>query len=242
MPPTSTIGFGFKLVSSDNLVPSPPAKIKTFIYLFSNSNFKLRYFTQQSFINAEIIVTTDDESIKKTVASSRYSQNVNIIDRPAELAQDNSNTLDVIVHVLHYKNNSNYSHFILLQPTSPLRNFMHIQKAWELYKKEEADTLVSVVASNHPPQKMLIRENGDVYPLTCYEDLTKPRQMLPKAYLPNGAIYICKINNFIKSKNLFEGRLVLFEMSEEESIDIDTYNDIAKAQQLLMQSLNFKKG
>ena len=32
LPPISTIGFGFNSVSSDNLVPSPPANITTFIF------------------------------------------------------------------------------------------------------------------------------------------------------------------------------------------------------------------
>jgi len=38
--PISTMGFGLRCVSSDNLVPRPPAKITTFIlYNFKNYGF-----------------------------------------------------------------------------------------------------------------------------------------------------------------------------------------------------------
>ncbi|WP_158654402.1 glycosyltransferase, partial [Helicobacter canadensis] len=74
-----------------------------------------------------------------------------------------------------------------------------------------------------------------IFPLTSYEDLVKPRQQLAKAYLPNGAIYICKISNFLHSRCLFEEKISLFEMSSDESIDIDANDDIRKAERILKE-------
>ncbi|EES88882.1 capsule biosynthesis protein SiaB [Helicobacter canadensis MIT 98-5491] len=77
--------------------------------------------------------------------------------------------------------------------------------------------------------------NVSIFPLTSYEDLVKPRQQLAKAYLPNGAIYICKISNFLHSRCLFEEKISLFEMSSDESIDIDANDDIRKAERILKE-------
>ncbi|MEA3315921.1 MAG: acylneuraminate cytidylyltransferase, partial [Campylobacterota bacterium] len=57
-------------------------------------------------------------------------------------------------------------------------------------------------------------------------DLTKPRQQLAKAYLPNGAIYICRVDDFLQSKNIFKKPLSIFKMDKESSVDIDGKNDL----------------
>jgi CMP-N-acetylneuraminic acid synthetase len=172
----------------------------------------------------KVIVTTDDKEIKNV--SLEYGAEV--IDRPKELATDTASSLDVLEHTLLdlQANGENYSHFILLQPTSPIRNEIHIQEAWKKYSEEEASSLISVVKVEHTPFKMLIEKDGKIEPLTQWEDLTKPRQQLPKAFLPNGAIYISEVNRFLKAKNLFEKPLEIYIMSQEDSIDIDTQENL----------------
>lgn len=179
----------------------------------------------ESKIFDKVVVTTDDTEIKEV--SLQYGAEV--IDRPEYLATDSASSLDVIVHALEaLKENGTkqYTHFVLLQPTSPLRTATHIKESWSKYLKDDANSLVSVMEVEHPPQKMLIEKNGEVTPLTKWEDLTKPRQSLPKAYLPNGAIYIIKIEDFLKSKNIFEEALSIYLMNQKCSIDIDSENDL----------------
>lgn len=179
----------------------------------------------------KIIVTTDDQEIKDV--SLRYGAEV--IDRPCELATDTASSLDVIEHTLLelQKKDERFSHFVLLQPTSPLRNSIHIKEAWDKHMVENANSLVSVVEVDHPPQKMLIEENGEIKPLTKWEDLTKPRQQLPKAYQPNGAIYIGDIEKFLSSKNIFEKPLSIFEMDRKSSVDIDSEEDLRKVNNVI---------
>jgi CMP-N-acetylneuraminic acid synthetase len=174
----------------------------------------------------KVIVTTDDKEIKNV--SLQYG--VEVIDRPKELATDTASSLDVIEHALLdlQANGENYSHFILLQPTSPLRNAIHIQEAWKKYSEEEASSLISVVEVEHTPFKMLIEKDGKIEPLTQWEDLTKPRQKLPKAFLPNGAIYISEVKMFLNKKNLFKNPLSVYIMNQNDSIDIDTKEDLEK--------------
>jgi len=179
-------------------------------------------------IFSKVVVTTDDKEIKEV--SLKYGADV--IDRPKELATDGASSLDVIEHALLYLKNhdKSYTHFILLQPTSPLRNETHIQEAWQKYIKEEASSLISVVEVEHTPFKMLIEKDGNIEPLTQWKDLTEARQKLPKAFLPNGAIYISEVNKFLKSKNLFIEPLKILKMNKEYSIDVDTIEDLKEIQ------------
>ena len=186
----------------------------------------------KSNIFSKIVVTTDDKEIREVAL--KYGADV--IDRPKELATDGASSLDVIKHTLLTLqiNEEKYSHFILLQPTSPLRNENHINEAWNKYTTEEVSSLVSVTAVVHPPQKMLILDNNNsVKPLTQWEDLTKPRQQLPKAFLPNGAIYISEVDKFLEKKNLFVIPLSLYIMTVEDSVDIDTKEDLEKLERLV---------
>ena len=180
---------------------------------------------------SKVIVTTDDDEIKEV--SLKYGAEV--IDRPHELATDSASSLDVLEHSLRTLEKEEYTHFILLQPTSPLRNEIHIKEAWDKYKKLKASSLISVVEVEHTPFKMLIERDGQVEPLIKWEDLTKPRQELPKAFLPNGAIYISEVNKFLKNKNLFEKPLEMYEMSKKESIDIDTKDDLELTSKLMQE-------
>lgn len=180
----------------------------------------------------KIVVTTEDQEIKEV--SIQYGAEV--INRPAELATDTASSIDVTEHSLTYLLNqgNTFSHFMLLQPTSPLRKENHIKESWEKYINQNANSLVSVVEVNHPPQKMLIENNnGAIVPLTQWEDLTKPRQQLEKAYQPNGAIYICNVEKFLENKNIFEKPLTIYKMNNKCSIDIDSSSDLLKATTIL---------
>jgi len=176
----------------------------------------------------KVIVTTDDKEIKDV--SLQYGAEV--IDRPSELATDNASSLDVIEHALLELQayGEDYFHFMLLQPTSPLRNETHIQEAWKKYSNENASSLISVVEVEHTPFKMLIEKEDKIEPLTQWKDLTKPRQQLPKVFLPNGAIYISEVKKFLDKKNLFEEPLSVYIMKQEDSIDIDTKYDLSQAE------------
>jgi CMP-N-acetylneuraminic acid synthetase len=64
--------------------------------------------------------------------------------------------------------------------------------------------------------------------------LNKRSQDLKNYYRLNGAIYICKINCFLKEKSFFlKNNIYAFEMLKEESVDIDTEFDFKIVKALL---------
>lgn len=186
---------------------------------------------KESEIFQKIVVSTDDEEIKDI--SLQYGANV--IDRPRHLATDTASSLDVIEHTLTelHKNGDDFSHFILLQPTSPLRTSEHIKKAWDEYVHNNATSLVSVTKEDHSPYKLLVETKNGIEPLFGYDYLTMPRQKLPNTYRINGAIYIAKTIVFLKSLNLFQAPMISYIMSKETSFDIDDLSDFNQVEYIL---------
>lgn len=183
----------------------------------------------KSTIFSKIVVTTDDDEIKKV--SLNYDAQV--IDRPKELATDTASSLDVIQHALTVLQEDNFSNFMLLQPTSPLRNATHIQEAVAKYTGENAKSLVSVTETEHTPYKLLVESDNGIMPLFSNEYLTMPRQKLPTTYRINGAIYISNVSSFLETKNLFQEPLTIYQMNQQESIDIDTKVDLDNCENIL---------
>lgn len=179
---------------------------------------------KESQVFDKIVVTTDDKEIKEI--SLKFGAEV--IDRPAELATDMASSIDVLVHALRELSVEEFTHFVLLQPTSPLRNREHIREAMDIYNRSNGKSLVSVTEVEHTPYKLLVENEGEITPLFSEKHLTMPRQKLPTTYRINGAIYISEVSAFLKEKNLFEKPLKIYAMDEMSSVDIDNIDDFNK--------------
>ena len=96
-----------------------------------------------------IVVSTDDSDLKE------LSEKLGLIvlNRPSELAQDNSLTIDTIFHFISHSPPKVYDQdiLVLLQPTSPLRTEKHIDEAIKLFRSKQCDSVVSVTQPEHPP-------------------------------------------------------------------------------------------
>jgi CMP-N-acetylneuraminic acid synthetase len=183
---------------------------------------------KKSNIFDEVFVTTDNLEIAEV--SKKYD--AKIINRPEYLSTDSSSSLDAIEHALqNIKNINNYTYFMLLQPTSPLRTAQHIQESFN--QIENSNSLISITESECMPYKLLAQtENNEVEPLFNWDFLSRPRQQFPKTFKPNGAIYISKINSFLKTKNLYQQPLKTYLMDKNSSIDIDNFQDLEKVRKI----------
>ena len=188
-----------------------------------NSNFK-----------GCVNVSTDDDKIA-TIAKE-YGADVPFI-RPAELAQDSSSTVDVIVHALEYykSHGVTFEIIVLLQPTSPLRNHSDIENCIELLKKNNADAVVSVCENEHHPLwSNELPPDGSMKNFLREEIKGKNRQQLPKSYRLNGAVYVSKVDVFLKHKGFIHEGTYAFVMPQDRSVDIDTEIDFKLAELLLV--------
>lgn len=176
-------------------------------------------------------VSTEDEEIKHI--SKLWGAEV--IDRPAELATDLTLSNDVIKHALLYlkETSSLPEYFVLLQPTSPLRTSMHIKECIEMFFKSDAKSAISVTDVEHHPYKSFLIKNGKLVPLFNKNLTEVPRQLLPKVFKPNGAIYLLGTKTFLDYQRFFVEPVMPYWMSPEDSIDIDTELDFLNASLIL---------
>tara|TARA_B100001248_G_C27397992_1_gene467187 strand:- start:3986 stop:4687 length:702 start_codon:yes stop_codon:yes gene_type:complete len=159
--------------------------------------------------------------------------------RNQELSNDLARTEDVILNIFNEINylSDKYEYFVLLQPTSPLRTFEHINEACRKIIYTAADTLLSVKKAPREALKILIEnDEGRLKPAFNDDFPFMPRQKLPNTFKPNGAIYIAKISTFIKNKTLLSENNSFVIMDEFSSIDIDTKEDILKANSIMKKN------
>ena len=169
----------------------------------------------------KVIVSCDDKNILDVAKKF----NAEIIKRPDNLASDTASTFDVVEHAL--ENIENYNYVLLLQPTSPLRNEIHIDQAIELLDKKNADAVISICEMDHSPLwSNTLNDDLDLKNFLIDEVKNKRSQDLDKFYRINGAIYLCKVDKLISEKNFFiKENIFAYIMNRESSIDIDELID-----------------
>jgi len=181
----------------------------------------------------DVFVTSDSEKILK-IAKEYGSK---ILDRPLHLASDNTSINDVILHAIENLDNT-YRLIVLLQPTSPLRTSKHIDDAFSQLNKHDTTSLISVYAPEKSPYKCFIRDqSGYLTGLVNNEAPFMNRQELPEVFMPNGAIYIFSIEEFLRGKSIPVNRVIPFIMNERESLDIDTQDDVDLVEKIMQKDI-----
>ncbi len=185
-------------------------------------------------VTDKVFVSTENDEIAEI--SERFG--ADIILRPANLALDNTSSDEVVQHAIEYLK-QRFNHLetlLLLQPTSPLRGACHIREALELYRSKKADSVISVYEPEHTPVKAYIeREDGTLTGLFSPDAPYSRRQVLPRAFQPNGAIYIVSVACFCLNHQLPRENIYPYVMSIKDSIDIDTLEDLNKAEKFLKE-------
>lgn len=187
----------------------------------------------QSRLVEKTFVSTDDEEI----ADIAREYGAEVIMRPAELALDSTPTEPVILDALaQIPNSKEYDFLVLLQPTSPLRDAKDIDASIGYLYKHEGTGLISVTKIDNKILKALKKnEKGFLEGIVNNDYPFMRRQDLPSVYMPNGAIYIVKIADFLKTHRLLTDKTVAFEMDAEKSFDIDTLEDLQECQKIIQK-------
>jgi CMP-N,N'-diacetyllegionaminic acid synthase len=193
----------------------------------------LLYYTVKASLNSSLvtrtIVSTDNEEIEKIARK----MNAEVIKRPKIISNDSSQLEPVISHVLKFlKRKENYSPdiIVLLQNTSPLRNSIHVQEAIKLLLAKKYDSVLSGFRSH----RFIWKSKGKtVFPIN-YDPKKRPRrQEMAKEFIENGAIYITKTKCFNKSNCRISGKIGLYEISENLSLEIDSKFDLELVNHIL---------
>lgn len=187
----------------------------------------------KSNIFEDIIVSTDSTKIAEV--ARLYGANVPFL-RPKELALDDSPTMDAIFHCLDYmiNNGKKYDIIMLLQPTSPLRQWYHIKEAYELFNEKQADFVISLCECEHSPLwTNTIDEDLRMDNFIRQEIKNVRRQDLATYYRLNGAVYVAKVDKLLEEKSFFGRNSYAYIMNKYSSVDIDSIEDFEFAEFVL---------
>lgn len=180
-----------------------------------------------------IIVSTDSEVYGKIAKEA----GAEVVFRGESVSNDTASTF-MVIEDLFNKIETNFDYFMLLQPTSPLRNCKHVKQAIELFESriDDFDFLVSVKEAEH--NKLLVNPIEEDLSLKYFDtDFANYRRQSYKDYSPNGAIFIGKPNAYLYKKHFFGARSLAYKMSAFDSVDIDTELDYKFAQVCMEERL-----
>jgi CMP-N,N'-diacetyllegionaminic acid synthase len=185
----------------------------------------------------EVVVSTEDEQII-TVAKS-LGVKVPFI-RPMALAQDNTPTIDAIIHALRWyeKQNVFFDAVCLLQVTSPFRTVDFLDKAIEKFTASGCDSLVSVQRVPHeynPHWTFEVDATDNLTIATGETEIISRRQELPIAYHRDGSLYITKTKVLLEAHSLYGKSTAFIESDAEFYVNIDTMQDWEKAEKMIQK-------
>ena len=180
---------------------------------------------KESIFVDQVYVSTDNPEIVEI--SQKYGAKT--IMRPLELANDTASSESALLHALNEIENKGITPelIVFLQCTSPIRTSQDIDQAIIQFKAENADSLLSV----SPSHRFLLENIDGIGKPINYDYQSRPRrQDMKPQYVENGSIYIFKPWVLKELNNRLGGKISLFVMKEEASIDIDSLIDFKIAE------------
>ncbi len=169
-----------------------------------------------------VVVSTDSPEI--SAIAKKYGAEV--ILRPHEISGDAAPSESALLHVLDYlRDTEGYEpeQVIFLQATSPIRKRDDVQRAFNAFVEEEADSLLSV----GPLEGFVWRNEGGTLRSLNYDYRHRMRrQDAPEDLIENGSIYVFKPWVLRTYHNRLGGKIIPFRMGAIESLQVDEENDL----------------
>lgn len=175
---------------------------------------------------SHIVVTTDSDEIAKIATA----QNVCVIKRPKELAQDSSNVIDAVKHVLG-EINGDYDVLVLLQPTAPLRTGGQLNEIIDMFASDKnLEGVISVVPAEdmHPARMYNMDADGTLNSLLEKKESIR-RQDLNPVYYRNGCFYAIKKSIFLDQESFMPQYKKAYVMDSNWLVNIDSHRDFSLA-------------
>ena len=161
----------------------------------------------------DVIVSTDSPEVRIIA----QQMGVKVHWRDESLCGD-AVTLDAVIYDAVPKNQE-WDYIITMQPTSPTLRVETLDRAIQYALENDVDTLIS--ALNAPHLSWSIKDGVKVPNYT--ERLN--RQYLPPCYMETGAFFISKAS-VVTPNSRFGQKVDVFEVPEDESQDVDTFEDL----------------
>ncbi len=212
-------------------------KNKNVLKLNKKPLIEYTYKEVQKSILKKNFVLTDSNKIKRL--SKRYKINSNY-NRPKKLSGDKISLTTTLNHFYKWtkKNSINFDYIVVLQPTSPLRLSIDINKAIQIVKKYKPKSLFSISSSlEHPYETIKINKNSFNHILQKSKNFFRRQDFDINSFFINGSIYVIS-KQLIKEKKIYSKKNHKFYiMPKSRSLEI---NDLEEAK-IIESMLKYKK-
>jgi pseudaminic acid cytidylyltransferase len=179
----------------------------------------------------DIIVSTDDNEIARI--ARLYGAKVPFM-RPSHLADDYTNTSDVIAHACEWatENKMAFNNICCLYATSPFLKSSDLVKAYSFFNTGKWKYVFSIGEHSSSPYRSFEKtENGGVKMLFP-EYFTTRSQDLTKTFYDAGMFYIATSKTWKEKSTIFDETSFPYLISSKQIQDIDTQEDWERAELL----------
>jgi len=184
---------------------------------------------KKSKLFSKIVLTTDDNQIKKTAEQLGFDY---IISRPSNLADNNTPTKPVIEHAIRaLKKKFKIKYACCVYPCNPFLNSIDLKKSFKVLKKNKNNFVFPITEYTHPIQRALklAKKNKLIFFTKKYE-LTRTQDLV-KSYHDAGQFYWGSASNWLSKKKMHSNGIGL-PIPKWRVVDIDNLQDWKRAELL----------
>lgn len=187
-----------------------------------------------------VIVSTDSEKIAEI--AEKFGAHVPFL-RPSELASDTASEIDAWRHALNHLKEAEGALpdvFVSVPTTAPLRLPEDIESCIDVYRRTDADVVLTVSPAHRSPWFNMVSWNADgsVGLVNNPTGSVTRRQDAPVVYDITTIAYVASPTFILDGGSLFSGRVRAATVPVERSIDIDTLYDFEIAEFLMSKRLS----
>ncbi len=176
---------------------------------FGNSNLLEIKVNQAKSLGLKTIVNSDSEIAKKVADKN----NISFVQRPEYYASSKCNNSEYYEYL---GGSVDTEYIMILQPTAPLLKNDTLQTAYQTFK-DSTDLYDSLVTAQFSKKHAWYQGKPINYDLAN----TPNSQDLDPIILPTFNVMICKVSSLIETRNTITSKCLFYEVSEDESIEID---------------------
>tara|TARA_X000001036_G_scaffold382518_1_gene375274 strand:- start:356 stop:1063 length:708 start_codon:yes stop_codon:yes gene_type:complete len=181
----------------------------------------------------KVYISTDID----TILNKPPEDKITVIKRDSSLCQDNSKMSSVMLDFLVNGVGNGIIDdeiIVLMQATSPLREKFDLLQALNQYSQStHVELLLSVTEAENHALKYGYVSDGNFHHLSSPHFCFENRQNLPKLFRPTGAFYIFQAGWYRKNKNFTTTGTGAYQISSENSLDIDSLEDIKHVENVI---------
>ena len=174
----------------------------------------------------ESYILSDSKRIR--ALAKKYNIKSNYI-RPASVSKDTSSLSETLFNFYSWtkKNSIYFDYLLILQPTSPLRQFKDINKAISIIRKTKSKSLFSISESlEHPYEVIKIKGKNWSHILKDSKRFYRRQDFNMSSFFINGAIYMTH-RDLIKRKKIFDPNNHKFlVMPKKRSLEINDLDEL----------------